>query len=218
MPMTQTDTNLRGRAYEEIRRRILASELPPGSALSEYQLSASLQISRTPIREALRRLEGEGLVVAIAQRGTFVAEMSARDIMEIYQVREQLEALAARVAAERIGQEGASILEAELIQALASLADTPGLALAADSRLHKQLIAVTQNQRMQNILSTLDDQVHIIRSLASSSAARIHQMTAEHLEIIRAVRAGDADGAEGAMRRHLRSARDNALRMVLPAT
>jgi DNA-binding GntR family transcriptional regulator len=211
MTQSQADTNLRSRAYDEIRRRILASELPPGSALSEYQLSAALSISRTPIREALRRLEREGLVVAIGQRGTVVAQLSARDIMEIYQVREQLEAFAVRVAAERIAP------EAELTQAMASLADTPELALKADFHLHKQLVAVTQNQRMQQILGTLDDQVHIIRNMAASSVGRLQQMTREHLEIIGAIRAGDAEGADDAMRRHLRSARDHASRLVLPA-
>jgi DNA-binding GntR family transcriptional regulator len=217
MTQSQADTNLRSRAYDEIRRRILASELPPGSALSEYQLSAALSISRTPIREALRRLEREGLVVAIGQRGTVVAQLSARDIMEIYQVREQLEAFAVRVAAERIAPEVASSLEAELTQAMASLADTPELALKADFHLHKQLVAVTQNQRMQQILGTLDDQVHIIRNMAASSVGRLQQMTREHLEIIGAIRAGDAEGADDAMRRHLRSAREHATRLVLPA-
>jgi DNA-binding GntR family transcriptional regulator len=176
-----------------------------------------LSISRTPIREALRRLEREGLVVAIGQRGTVVAQLSARDIMEIYQVREQLEAFAVRVAAERIAPEVASSLEAELTQAMASLADTPELALKADFHLHKQLVAVTQNQRMQQILGTLDDQVHIIRNMAASSVGRLQQMTREHLEIIGAIRAGDAEGADDAMRRHLRSAREHATRLVLPA-
>ncbi|WP_129678146.1 GntR family transcriptional regulator [Candidatus Chloroploca sp. Khr17] len=89
-------------AYQQIRRRILDGELRPSSPLSEHQLAVTLQLSRTPVREALKRLEKEGLVRSIPSRGTFITELTAHDILEIYQVRECLESLAARIAAEQM--------------------------------------------------------------------------------------------------------------------
>src|SRR5437867_830283 len=95
------ERGLNQQAYEEIRRRILEGEFQPSSPLSEHQLAATLQLSRTPVREAIKRLEKEGLVRSIPNRGTFIAELSAHDILEIYQIRERLESLAARIAAEQ---------------------------------------------------------------------------------------------------------------------
>ena len=80
--------------------------LPPSSPISEYQLAAALNISRTPVREAIKRLEEDGLVWSVPNKGTFVSELSAKDIMEIYQVRERLEGLAARIAAEQMPEKG----------------------------------------------------------------------------------------------------------------
>jgi DNA-binding GntR family transcriptional regulator len=211
------ETSLRGMAYAEIRRRILDAELPPGSALSEYQVSAQLKISRTPVREALRQLEREGLVVSIPQRGTYVAELSASDVLEIYQVREELEGFAARTAAAHMSAGAAANLEEELERALEAGESDPQLAFEADVKLHKELLRVTQNRRLEQFLGTLDDQVHIIRHLTPSAAGRLKQMTAEHLEIIRAIKAGRSAAAEEAMRQHLRVARDNVLKLLLPS-
>src|SRR5580658_8176768 len=86
-------------AYAEIRQRILKGDLLPDEPLSEYRLAEQLQLSRTPVREALKRLEFEGLVRFVLNRGAFVAGLSVRDLVEIYQLREQLESFAARIAA-----------------------------------------------------------------------------------------------------------------------
>ncbi len=171
-PTLKKDTpiSLKEKAYTEIRRRILSGELNADAPLSEYQLADELELSRTPVREAVKRLEREGLLQSIPNRGTFVAELTVRDISEIYQVREQLEGFAARVAAETTSEESIKKLEEE-ITILNTLAKAGNLAEVVDSdiRLHKQIIASTQNSRLIEMLGTLDDQMHRVRALFPQS-------------------------------------------------
>ncbi|HWO30095.1 MAG TPA: GntR family transcriptional regulator, partial [Candidatus Acidoferrum sp.] len=108
---------LQARAYARIRDRIMEGELLPDEPLSEYQLAEQLKLSRTPVREALKRLEHEGLVRFVFNRGAFVEGLSVHDIVEIYQVREQLEGFAARLAAGEMPLEESSALDNELEQA-----------------------------------------------------------------------------------------------------
>jgi len=204
-------------AYEEIRRRILDGDLGPAVSLSEYQLADLLQVSRTPVREALKRLEHEGLVRSIPNRGAFVAELSVQDIMEIYQIREQLESLAARIAAETLRVAEVDELEGELTRAAALAAkgrvkDT----FESDIHLHKRIIEATKNGRLVNFLTTLDDQVRRIRAMSPRTPGRLEATLREHREVVGRIKEHDASGAEAAMRRHLRAACENAIHLVLP--
>lgn len=203
-------------AYEHIRRNILDSTVSVGTALSEYQLAKEIGVSRTPVREALKRLEHEGLVRTVARRGTFVADLSVRDIVEIYQVRIQLEAFAARVAAERIEPSEVDDLLEELDRA-ENLVPRGRLEAARehDRHLHRQIIESTSNVRLARILMTLDDQVHRIRERAMGHAARVPATLIEHRAVLQAIKTRDGAAAEKAMRDHLQAARDNAVQMAL---
>jgi DNA-binding GntR family transcriptional regulator len=206
-------------AYEEIRRRILDADLAPAAPLSEYQLADLLQVSRTPVREALKRLEHEGLVRSIPSRGAFVAELSAQDIMEIYQIREQMESLAARIAAETMPVADVEDLEDELARAATFAAkgrvkDT----FESDVHLHKRIIEATRNGRLAGILGTLDDQVQRIRVMSPRTPGRLEATLREHREIVGRIKERDASGAEAAMRHHLRAACENAIHLVFPAS
>jgi GntR family transcriptional regulator, rspAB operon transcriptional repressor len=204
-------------AYTEIRDRILRSEYRPGAALSEAQIAGSLLVSRTPVREALKQLEQEGLVRSVPQRGVFVTELTVSDIDEIFQIREQLESLAARIAAVRMSDDEIASLGDEL-RAAEAVADAGRLedAFRADVSLHKQIIAVTRNRRLGQILSTLDNQVHRIRYLSPTTPGRLRATLAEHLEIVEALKARDPDVAGRVMIQHLRNARDNAISLTRP--
>jgi DNA-binding GntR family transcriptional regulator len=209
----------KGRAYEHIRRGILEAILPGGTVLSEYQLAKEIGVSRTPVREALKRLEQQGLVRSVARRGTFVADISVRDIVEIYQVRIQLEGLAARVAAERMEPGQVKELMDGLDEA-DKFARQGRLDVGRqhDRRLHMAIIGSTSNGRLEQILATLDDQVHRIRQRAMSHTARVPTTLAEHRAVLRAIENRDPDGAEKAMRDHLLAARENAIQMALAGT
>jgi DNA-binding GntR family transcriptional regulator len=216
-PKKQTQVSLNQKAYAEIRRRILNGELSAEAPLSEYQLAEELELSRTPVREAVKRLEREGLVQSIPNRGTFVAVLTARDISEIYQVREQLEGFAARIAAETMSDESIKKLEEE-ISILNTLASEGHLIeiVASDIRLHKHIIASTQNSRLIELLGTLDDQMHRVRALFPQSSQWLDATLIEHASIVEAIKARDGEEAEKAMKTHLRSAREYAVRQFLP--
>jgi DNA-binding GntR family transcriptional regulator len=217
-PKKEVQISLNQKAYIEIRRRILNGELSVETPLSEYQLADELELSRTPVREAVKRLEREGLVQSIPNRGTFVAELTVRDISEIYQVREQLEGFAARIAAETMSDESIKRLEEE-ISILNTLATDGHLieVVESDIRLHKHIIASTQNSRLIELLGTLDDQMHRVRALFPRSSQWLEATLADHANIVKAIKARDGDAAEKAMKTHLRSAREYAVRQFLPA-
>jgi DNA-binding GntR family transcriptional regulator len=216
-PKKETQVSLNQKAYAEIRFRILNGELSAETPLSEYQLAEELELSRTPVREAVKRLEREGLVQSIPNRGTFVAELTARDISEIYQVREQLEGFAARIAAETMSDESIKRLEEE-ISILNTLASDGRLIEVVDSdiRLHKHIIASTQNSRLIELLGTLDDQMHRVRALFPQSSQWLEATLTAHANIVKAIKARDGEEAEKAMKAHLRSAREYAIRQFLP--
>jgi len=216
-PVKEAQVSLNQKAYTEIRRRILNGELSTETPLSEYQLAEELELSRTPVREAIKRLEREGLVQSIPNRGTFVAELTARDISEIYQVREQLEGFAARIAAETMSDESINMLEEE-IRVLNTLASEGRLVEIVDSdiRLHKLIIASTQNSRLIELLGTLDDQMHRVRAVFPQSSQWLEATLAEHTDIVKAIKARDGGRAEKAMKAHLRSAREYAIKQFLP--
>jgi DNA-binding GntR family transcriptional regulator len=209
--------NLREQALATLRRRILDAEYPPGSILSENQLAAEMGISRTPIREALRELAAGGLVRILPQRGIVVSEPTAQDIVEVYQLREQLECFATRQAAERLTAADARGFTEDQAEALRHLeAGRHRQAYDASVRLHGRIIALARNGRLTQFMSQLGDQVHRfgLMTLRHGRAARAIE---EHGAIIEALLARDGERAEALMRAHLRADRDTALRIVLPA-
>ncbi len=168
-------------------------------------------ISRTPIREALRELAAGGLVRILPQRGVVVSEPSVQDIREVYQLREPLECLAARLAAEQHTPEDARILAADHAEALAHLAaGRLQDGYAASVRLHARIIALAGNARLARFMGQLGDQVHRF-GLMTLRQGRAPRALAEHGAIIAALVARDGAGAEALMREHLRADRDMAL-------
>ena len=193
----------------------MEGDLLPDEPLSEYQLAEQLKLSRTPVREALKRLEHEGLVRFIFNRGAFVTGVSVHDIVEIYQVREQLEGYAARVAATEMRLEEANALDEELARAQRLAAEGKVReTFDSDIHMHKQIIRFTNNNRMMSILATLDNQVHRIRGLSPNMQGRVDFTLREHREIVECIKRRDATGAQDAMVRHLRAACENAIRMM----
>jgi DNA-binding GntR family transcriptional regulator len=209
--------NLRERAHAGIRQGILDLRYPPGSLLSENQLAEEMNISRTPIREALRDLASSGLVRILPQRGIVVSEPSVQDIVEVYQLREQLECFAARLAAERLTPADAAAFQADHAEALAHMrAGRPRQAYDASVRLHGRIVELARNTRLMQFIKQLGDQVHRF-GLLTLRHGRAERALQEHGEIIEALLRQDGDAAEALMRAHLRADRDMALRITLPA-
>jgi DNA-binding GntR family transcriptional regulator len=209
--------SLRQRAYDEIKKGILDSRYAPNSLLSENQLAEELSISRTPIREALRDLSSGGLVRILPQRGIVVSDLSVQDIVEVYQLREQLEGFATRLAAERMAPEDRIGFEADHRRALAHMnAGRARQGYDASILMHQRIIRLARNSRLDHVMLQLSDQTHRF-GLLTLRAGRGPSALHEHGEIIASLVAGDAQEAEARMRTHLRADRDLALRTILPA-
>ncbi len=209
--------SLREQAYLAIKQAILDSRYAPGSLLSENQIAEELQISRTPIREALRELAGSGLVRILPQRGIIVSELTMQDIIEVYQLREQLECFATRLAAERLTETEAEGFWEDHRQAVAHMqAGRNRPAYDFSVLMHARIIELARNSRLTKVMSNLSDQVHRF-GLLTLRHGRVAIALAEHEGIIGAVTGQRPAEAEALMRQHLRGDRDWALRVSLPA-
>jgi DNA-binding GntR family transcriptional regulator len=194
-----------------LREAILSLKYAPGEALSESQIAADLSVSRTPVREALRKLEQEGLVRIIPARGVFVSEISFKDVIEIFQVREALEVFAAALAAKRAANDEAfRKLEREFAEAH-DLLDERRIDeyYNLTTRLDEEIARTCGNGRIQQSLISLWAQARRLRRMATSSSTRLHESVGEHLEILSAILAHDPVAAEAAVRSHARKSLEN---------
>jgi DNA-binding GntR family transcriptional regulator len=198
------DKSLADGAYERIREAILQMALKPGEALVEAKLAATLGISKTPIRQALRHLEQSGLVVVVPNKGYFVSELTQRDAQEILELRAVLEGLATFRACARLTDEEIDHLEDLLTQAheahhRGEIERTAELG----HEFHRILHQKADNQRLCQMLDMLSDQFHRIRLLSSHTPVRLPRSMDEHARLFEALRARDAVQAEALMRAHL---------------
>jgi len=195
--------SLADRAYDAIRDMIVSLELRPGAVIDERRLMQQLGIGRTPIREALRTLAQEGLVEVYPRRGMFVTSVEIHDLASLAEVRSVLEGSAARLAAERAtdtDRDAVSALLAELEQHEA-LGQRQLMAL--DERIHRQVYRAAHNEFLESSLERYYVLALRIWYLALDQARELEQAVLDHREILEAIRDGDADRAEGAMRRHV---------------
>lgn len=197
-----------GVAYRRLREAILAGLLNPETRINEAELADAWQVSRTPIRDALRRLAAEGLVEPAPGRGMVVTRLSLDDAEELYEVREALEARAARLAAERGGGDLPGTLNA-LIKAFGAAlkdGDTERL-LALDAEFHAAIASAGRNARLQRLIEQLRAQTHAARVRTLRVRGRAQRTFRELARLAGAIRTRDASRAEAAMREHLASVR-----------
>ncbi len=193
------------RVHAWLRRAILDVALKPGSALAEAEIAARFGLSRTPVREALLRLAGEGLVEIRPQRGTYVARIVLARIEEALFVREAVEcAVLARVARRadraRVAHGLAAIVDE---QAAAAAEGDVAPTLAADSRFHRALVEASGLPGVWEVVAQARDLHHRIRAIAVPELSSARQAIADHRAIVRAVRGGDAAQAQARMAAHL---------------
>jgi DNA-binding GntR family transcriptional regulator len=198
-------------AFERIQTAIEKGELPPGSKLSEALLARTFGISRGPLREAMRRLEGRKLVRRIPRIGPSVAVYSRKDLLEIFIIREALEGVACRLAAENMTASEMTELEAMLdqhrqgdeLRSGAGYYQTPG-----DFDFHYRIVRGSQNSKLIELLC--DELYYLIRVYRYRSGAapgRARQAFDEHQAIVAAMRDRNSELAESLMRKHIAHAR-----------
>jgi DNA-binding GntR family transcriptional regulator len=200
----QPELSLVDRTYMTLRQRILDNEYPPGFQQLEQELAADLGVSRTPVREALIRLQHEGLVRVIPRHGMRVLPVSIDNMREIYEVLTALECLAAELAAKRQLSERQLqplIKAAERMDEVLSQDNLEGWA-KADEEFHRQLVELSGNKLLIEAVPSFADRAHRTRMFTLRLRPKPTKSTAEHLSIIARIRAGDAAGAMAVSRAH----------------
>jgi DNA-binding GntR family transcriptional regulator len=210
----QRPPTLREHATEAIRRAILSGGLRPGERLREEALAAQLGISRGPLREAVRALEQEGLVRSEPHRASYVATLAEDEVWEVYRVRAEVEAIAARRVAQVVAEDAAQLrpytdLLAQLRRAV-EMGDLPALA-AADLAFHHRLMEDSGYTHLPRVWATMDGIVRarMTAILAEQPQGSIVGYTAEsHAPIVEALASGDPARAAEAVRAHILETRD----------
>jgi DNA-binding GntR family transcriptional regulator len=200
--------SLADRAYLRLREEIIGVALPPGTLLREDELTRRLGVGRTPVREAVQRLDRDGFVTVIPRRGTLVSEINITDLAGIYEVRAHLESWAARLAAERAGEQERAEAEALLaeLEALAPGARYQDL-LTLDRRIHRFAYRCAQNA---HLAETLDQYHNLSLRILNVAMKRYPKLTPrlddvvhDQRRLLRAIIAGDGDAAEQAAAEHV---------------
>lgn len=190
---------------EKLRNAILQGELKPGEKIVQEELARRYNVSRMPIREAFRTLEGEGLVTFHPHRGVVVTELSVEEIREIFSIRALLEGMATRLAAMHMSQEVADELHRILIQMEAVQGD-PDRYLDLNQSFHYTLFNASRRPRLVALIRNLRNTVEPYLRLHLSAKGRMHESQAEHWAIYEACAAGDSKRAEKLAQNHLQSA------------
>jgi DNA-binding GntR family transcriptional regulator len=204
--------NLKEAVYQRLKDSIVRGEIPPGSKIVETLISRKLGVSRTPLREAINRLEQDGLVKLIPRRGTFVHTQSVAEIIESLEIREVLEGLAARLAAAHTPP--------DIIQKMKGCFDdfSPNTVEKSiqnyalqNVRFHHLVIQASQNRRLITLIRNLYDQMDMVRLHTIVLPGRAKKSLAEHWMLIRLIEKKQGDQAEELLRAHIRDLRKAVL-------
>ncbi|TDC75584.1 GntR family transcriptional regulator [Streptomyces hainanensis] len=204
-------TPLRDQIREHVRTRITRGEFAPGSKLVERELAAELGVSRVPVREALRMLETEGLVQVVPRRGVIVKELTHTDIEELFDVREALESMTAKRAAERAKTADLRRLRRHLDRAQRA-AGAGKLDAFGDANLafHDEIAVIAENNLLRTILEPLRSRLDWLFRQPDDP----DRLYAEHDSLYQAIASGDPERAGEMARDHVQSSRVNALRIL----
>ncbi len=210
-----SNLSLVNQAYRELKRIILDHEVPQGGKLKEAELAAALGISRTPVREAINRLEREGLVEIFPQRGAFVVQFTEKDIYELFLIRENLEGLASYLAAGNISEKDLATLKSS-VQGFKEPYNKKDIERYAreDFRFHETIVMLSGARRLMELIATLHDHIRIFRLTTKGVSSRMKTSLAEHERLIRAFERRDAEEAERRMRQHIRHVRHGVMENI----
>ena len=200
---------LRELVYEEIKSKILKGEIPPGTRMMEEEIAENIGVSRTPIREAIRQLEKEGLVTLKPRKGAYVSDIIKKDMQEILEVRENMEGLAAAYAAERMSDEEKDELEqvAKNFIIAVKTGNTEDM-IFYDTDFHHKIVLGTKNQILIKMVEQLQELVLRFRYLHYDDFKRAELMIEEHENILLAIKTCDVEGARQAAFSHIEKLRE----------
>lgn len=206
---------LRDVVFNTLRKGILTGELKPGERLMEIHLANRLGVSRTPIREAIRKLELEGLVTMIPRRGAEVANITEKNLKDVLEVRRALEGLAIELACERITEEKKRILEERLLQVEKAVRtkDTGAIA-SADVAFHDMIVEVTGNDRLVGLVSNLGEQMYRYRFEYIKDVSKHSQIISEHKIMFNCIISKDRKNAAQIVKTHIDNQEEAIMRKI----
>lgn len=195
---------LRDVVFNTLRQAIITGEFAPGERLMEIALANRLGVSRTPVREAIRKLELEGLVVMIPRKGAEVAKITEKDLRDVLEVRSSLEELAAELATERMNEEIKEKLEKALDDFKKAIDSEDNAAIAdSDVEFHDIIFEATGNARLIQIISNLREQMYRYRLEYVKDTEYHTVLLNEHWELVKAMLEGKKDEARKIMKKHI---------------
>ena len=195
---------LRDVVFYTLRQAILKGEMEPGERLMEIQLAKKLGVSRTPIREAIRKLELEGLVIMIPRRGAEVAGITEKALRDVLEVRRSLEELAIELAVARMKEDDIKALEAARIEFREALNTNDMIRIAqADEKFHDVIYAGTYNDKLVQLLNNLRDQIYRYRLEYIKDVGKRQILKVEHERMMDSLKRRDRDLAKRIAREHI---------------
>lgn len=215
MPIAEPKTYLASTVYHALREAILQREFDPGEPLTEHDLCRRFGVSRTPVREALAKLERDRLVRVVPKKGAFVRSASPDEIRELYEIREALEALVVRLAAPRLDDAELAAFEERFreLRARGAAATDTEVRLIGEE-FHRYLAKRAGNGKLLEVLELIGEQIQSVWVMAILAPRRVQGLIREHLGILEALRAGEVARAERLMVRHVRRVREAIFRLV----
>lgn len=206
---------LRELVLDAIREAIINGSLKPRERLMEIQLAEELGVSRTPIREALRKLELEGFIVMLPRKGAYVADVSFKDIADVFEIRAALESLAAGLAAERITDEEMEEMERHLVEKADAIARHDMTQLVeVDTKFHELVYRASRNDRLSMIINNLREQIQRYRSTSLAYPGRMKQSLEEHRAIVEAIQSRDSQLARQLALEHIENAESSMIEAI----
>jgi DNA-binding GntR family transcriptional regulator len=191
------------KAYQLIKEKVVTLELPPSTVIDEHSLMQELGLGRTPIREALQRLDYEGLVNIIPRRGTFVSEISFTDLPRLFELRASLEGFCARLAARRITDDQIEKMETVLRDLETTQDENRQALMSVDERFHKLLYKAAHNEFLAETLDRLYDLSLRLWHLVFYRLADVRHSIEQHRGILDALKEGNEGEAEALVRKHI---------------
>jgi len=207
--------SLQESTYSRLRDDIIDGRIAPGANLQEEDLSRTFGVSRTPLREAIRRLAEEGLVTVLPYRGARVLDLNAEQLVELFQAREAIEGMGARLAAERMPKDQVAFAIHGLKARLRELSRSTSGYWTPAADFHWAVMKGSGNQLILDFAQRLYVRMRLARMVSAAFHERASAATNEHLEILAAIQRRDAAASERLMRRHIRRSRENLERYLV---
>jgi DNA-binding GntR family transcriptional regulator len=208
--------NLKDKVYTTVRGRILSFDLKPGEKILENEIAKELGVSRTPVREALNKLEQEGLITVFLKKGYVVSNLTSKEVEELYEIREALEALAIKDAVRNSSEADWKHLE-EIILNIStnfdkSAGENIGMLYKDSYKFHEELEKISGNQTLQQMLNAIREKINRLQWMNVFFVDRAIDSHTEHIELLQLLRTGEIEKALVANEKHIRHSKESILK------